>query len=79
MNHRHADFKSAIVFYTKALKVKPSPRGAHEYMGELYLQMGDLARAEEHLARLDKICFFGCGEYTDLKKAIKAYKAKHSG
>ena len=59
--------------------LKPSHRGADEYLAELYLQMGDLARAEAHLARLDKICVFGCAEHTDLKKAIKAYKAKHSG
>jgi hypothetical protein len=35
----------------------------------------DLAGAELLLSRLDKICFFGCEEYSDLKEAIKKFKA----
>ena len=35
---------------------------------------GDLAKAKEHLAQLDRICFFGCAELTDLKKAIAEYE-----
>ena len=38
-------------------------------------RIGDLAKAEERLEKLDDICFFGCGEYTDLKAAIEAYKS----
>ena len=34
------------------------------------------AKAKEHLAALDKLCFFGCEEYEMLKKAIAAYEAK---
>jgi tetratricopeptide (TPR) repeat protein len=66
----------AMAYYTAALKENPKHRGAHEYIGELYLMMGNLAKAEEHLAKLDGLCFFGCAEYTDLKNAIAAYKAK---
>ena len=73
------DFDRALSHYQQALKLNPEHRGAHEYLGELYLQMKDLARAQHHLDRLDKICLFGCEEYTDLKKAIQAYKAKHAG
>jgi len=32
--------------------------------------MGQLNKAKEHLASLDKICTFSCEEYRDLKKAI---------
>jgi hypothetical protein len=42
---------------------------------KLYLQTGDLARAEQRLVALDKACTFGCAEYSDLKKAIARYKA----
>jgi hypothetical protein len=28
------------------------------------------------LARLDKVCFFSCEEYRDLKEEIAKYKAK---
>ena len=31
--------------------------------------------AEQHLARLDSICVFGCAEYRMLKTAVADYKA----
>ena len=36
--------------------------------------VGDLPKAKEHLAALDKLCFFTCAEYRDLKKAIERYE-----
>ena len=69
------DFAGAEKFYDEALRIDPRHRGALEYSGELYLQTGDLARAEQRLAALDKACRFGCSEYSDLKKAIAQYKA----
>ncbi|MDX1485430.1 MAG: tetratricopeptide repeat protein [Alphaproteobacteria bacterium] len=69
----------AYTLYQKALELDPRHRGAHEYLGELYLQRGDLARAEEMLKKLDGLCLFGCEEYTDLKKAIARYKAAKGG
>jgi len=69
------DFAGAEKFYNEALRINPKHRGALEYSGELYLQTGDLARAEQRLAALDKACRFGCSEYSDLKKAIAQYKA----
>lgn len=79
-SHRKlGEIDKAMAYYTAALKEDPKHRGAHEYLGELYLMMGNLAKAEEHLAKLDDLCFFGCAEYTDLKNAIAAYKAKKKG
>jgi tetratricopeptide (TPR) repeat protein len=72
------DFAGAEKFYNEALRIDPKHRGALEYSGELYLQTGDLAKAEQRLAALDKACFFGCEEYDDLKKAIAQYKASGS-
>jgi Flp pilus assembly protein TadD len=69
------DFAGAEKFYNEALRINPRHRGALEYSGELYLQTGDLAKAEQRLAALDKACTFGCEEFTDLKKAIAQYKA----
>jgi Flp pilus assembly protein TadD len=62
--------------YNEALKLDPGHRGAHEYIGEAYLLVGNVAKAKEHLGALDKLCFFGCSEYTDLKKAIAEHEAK---
>jgi tetratricopeptide (TPR) repeat protein len=69
------DFAGAEKFYNEALRIDPQHRGALEYSGELYLQTGDLAKAEQRLAALDRACTFGCEEYTDLKKAIAQYRA----
>lgn len=67
-----------VVFkhYNEALRLDPKHRGAHEYIGEAYLMVGNVAKAKEHLGALDKICFFGCSEYNDLKKAISDAEAK---
>ena len=64
----------AFKHYESALRLDPRHRGAHEYIGEAYLMTNNLKKAEEHLAQLDKLCFFSCEEYRDLKKAIEDYK-----
>lgn len=77
-SHRKArtpDYAAAERYYDAALRIDPQHRGALEYSGELFLMTGDLARAEQRLAALDKACFLPCSEYSDLKKAIAAYKA----
>jgi tetratricopeptide (TPR) repeat protein len=77
-SHRKAktpDYASAERYYNEALRIDPKHRGALEYSGELYLMLGDLPKAEQRLAALDKACFFPCEEHTDLKKAVARYKA----
>ncbi len=77
-SHRKArtpDYAAAERYYDAALRIDPQHRGALEYSGELYLMTGDLPRAEQRLAALDKACLLPCSEYTDLKKAIAAFKA----
>ena len=69
------DFAAAEKFYDEALRIEPKHRGALEYSGELYLMKGDLAKAEQRLAALDKACFMPCEEFTDLKNAVANFKA----
>jgi Flp pilus assembly protein TadD len=57
-------------YYQRALEINPKHKGALEYQGELFLMGGDKDAAEANLAKLDKICWLGCSEYDDLKKAI---------
>jgi Flp pilus assembly protein TadD len=64
----------AFRHYQRALQLNPRHRGAHEYIGEAYLMVGDLTSAKQHLARLDSLCFFSCEEYRDLKKAIESFE-----
>ena len=57
-------------YYQRALEINSKHKGALEYQGELFLMRGDKVAAEANLAKLDKICWLGCDEYDDLKKAI---------
>jgi tetratricopeptide (TPR) repeat protein len=63
-------YDESLLAYKQALTLDPKHKGAHEYIGIAYVQMGQLDKAKEHLASLDKICTFSCEEYRDLKKAI---------
>ena len=77
-SHRKAktpDFAAAERYYDEALRIDAKHRGALEYSGELYLMLGDLAKAEQRLAALDKACLFSCEEYKDLKAAVARFKA----
>ena len=67
-------YDKALAAYNKALAINPKHRGAREYLGELYLMTGDVAKAELQLRKLDGICTFGCEEYDDLKAAIAKHK-----
>jgi len=71
---KNGDPAKSIPIYEKALAIDPKHRGAHEYIGEAYLMLGDVAKAKEHLKSLDSICTFSCSEYRDLKKSIEAYE-----
>jgi hypothetical protein len=70
------DMSLVFKHYNEALRIEPRHRGAHEYIGEAYLMVGNLAKAKEHLVTLDKLCFFPCQEYTDLKRAVADFEAK---
>lgn len=70
------DMNLVFKHYNEALRIDPKHRGAHEYIGEAYLMVGNVAKAKEHLSTLDKLCFFPCVEYTDLKKAIAEHEKK---
>jgi Tfp pilus assembly protein PilF len=70
------DMNLVFKHYNEALRIDPKHRGAHEYIGEAYLMVGNVAKAKEHLGQLDKLCFFGCAEFSDLKKAIAEHEKK---
>ena len=71
-------FDKSMEHYQTALKIDSNHRSAHEYLGELYLEMNQPDNAEKQLTALKKACpMFGrCEEYDDLKKALDTYKAK---
>jgi len=77
VNRKSGNLDQAFKYYNEALRLDSGHRGAHEYIGEAYLMVNNLPKAEEHLARLNKLCFLPCSEYSDLKKAVEKYKSTH--
>lgn len=61
----------SLAYYTAALRIDPNHLGATEYLGELYIQMGQVDRAERQLARLDELCAYGCEQREELARWIE--------
>jgi tetratricopeptide (TPR) repeat protein len=72
---KSGDPQGSLQYYTQALQIDPKHLGAQEYIGEAYLMLDQPQQAEQHLARLDTLCVFGCAEHRALKAAIANYKA----
>lgn len=63
----------AIRHYGRALELNPYHRGAHEYLGRLYLHMGKPEKAQALLAKLEAMCTERCPERDSLKLAISEW------
>ena len=67
---KRGDYDKAYTFYRKALEFEPNHKGALEYLGELYVERGQMAKAREHVGLLTRLCPNGCEELNDLNEAI---------
>src|SRR6266446_5422566 len=64
------DYKQAYTFYGKALDFDPEHKGALEYLGELYVETGEVEKARQNVALLKRLCPSGCEELSDLEQAV---------
>ncbi len=64
--------------YNEALRLDPQHRAAREYLGEAYLMTGNVAKAKELLAELDRLCKAGCTEQAELKSSISTFERQHA-
>jgi tetratricopeptide (TPR) repeat protein len=69
-------YDAAFRHYERALAIDPRHRGAHEYIGEAYLEVGDVKNAQRHLEALRAICVLGCEELKDLEAAFARHQAR---
>ena len=79
LGYSHRNLKQlelAFKHYKRSIELEPRHRGAHEYIGEAYLMVGDVPAAERHLKALREICLLPCEELADLERAVKAYKPR---
>jgi tetratricopeptide (TPR) repeat protein len=74
-NRKLKNYDAALKYYQQALSINPKHKGANEYLGELYLETGEIDKAKQQLAVLDDVCFFSCSEFTTLKRSIKKYES----
>ena len=63
-------FAQAIRFTRKALALEPNDADALAVQGEAMVELGAVARANENLARLQKLCPSGCAQLAGLSAAI---------
>jgi len=69
---KKGDYARAETYYRQALAIDPKHIGATEYYGELKVARGDVAGARLMLARLDKLCAYGCADAEELRRWIDA-------
>lgn len=65
-----------IRYYKRALTLDPNYSPAREYLGEGYLQKGDLAKAKQELAELEARCGRDCHAYEELAKEIAKFETE---
>jgi hypothetical protein len=59
----------------RRLEIDPAHRGAHEYVGLVYLKLNQPEQAQRHLDRLRRLCGNDCEEGRDLATALADYQA----
>jgi Flp pilus assembly protein TadD len=69
---KKGDYARAETYYRQALAIDPKHIGATEYYGELKAARGDIAGARVMLAKLDKLCAYGCADAEELRRWIDA-------
>ena len=67
---KQGKFEIAGQHYEQALALNPRHLGALEYQGELFLELGQIKKAQANLSKLMRYCGADCDETKALRKAI---------
>jgi len=70
------NYEDALTFYQSALRVEPEHIGANQHLGELYIETGQLDKAQSQLELIDSLSLFASSEYAQLKESIEQYRRK---
>ncbi|MEO1189311.1 MAG: tetratricopeptide repeat protein, partial [Pseudomonadota bacterium] len=74
-NRKKGEQDAALSYYAAVLSIAPDHLSANEYLGEYYVEMGDLDRAQAQLDKLNALCPFGCEQTEELAKWIADARA----
>lgn len=64
------DIEGGMKYYRVAIAIDPNYALVREYMGEAFLQLGQVDEARNQLAEIGKRCGTDCREYAMLKREI---------
>ena len=68
------ELDKSFAAYMMALEIDPKHIGAHEYLGELYLMLGQKKKSQDMLLNLELLVGVKSKEYLDLKSAIDNFQ-----
>jgi predicted Zn-dependent protease len=64
----------AMGYYQRVLAAHPERTTTRQYLGEAFLQIGDVAGAREQLAEIGRRCGIACEDYQLLAEEIAKYE-----
>ena len=67
---QNRNLDKSFATYMMALEINPKHIGTHEYLGELYLILGELEKSKIMLNKLELLAGIEFEEYLDLKSSI---------
>jgi tetratricopeptide (TPR) repeat protein len=73
---KSGDISGAFDYYNRALTIDANNVNTREYLGEAFLQKGDVGSAKAQLVEIANRCGPTCEAYVDLDQNIKAFAAK---
>lgn len=74
-NRKKGQRAAALTHYAAALSIAPDHLSANEYLGEYYVEIGDMERAQAQLDKLNALCPFGCEQVEELTRWIAEAEA----
>jgi tetratricopeptide (TPR) repeat protein len=70
-HRKSGDIDKALEHYEMALEINPDHKSTLEYLGEAYISLGDLERANAQLSHLKSLCTpIPCEELKELEQAL---------
>ncbi len=66
-NRKKGQSETALTYYSAALEIAPDHLNANEYLGEYYVEQGNLVSAQVQLMKLEALCPFGCTQTEELR------------
>ena len=71
---KSGNVEKGLMYYQAALKINPDYTLARSYMGEAYMQLGNVSAAKAQLAEIKLRCKGSCPEYVALENKILGKK-----